>query len=125
MNKQLKYILLLALGAISVFAGIWYYNKYIKKPTTLPPADDNLPPVSDDPNPNNVFVDSPSSDSGKKAYSKFGNAVLYTKNFNTIRTVPKDELVGTITGQTRLNNEEEFYIIDNEKLVSKILVRVE
>lgn len=123
-KKIISVGIFLVLLAISVFAGAWYYNKYMRKKDTvaLPPA-----PV-DVLNPNNNFDDVSSPDTGKKAYSKYGNATTSTLNLVTVKTFAKDELIGTITGEKILgdtNTADYFYVIDEIYLVSKALVTVQ
>lgn len=122
-KKVISVGVFLALLAISVFAGVWYYNKYIRKKDTVA-----LPPPADTPNPNNTFDDVSSPDTGKKAYSKYGNATTYTLNLVTVKTFGQDELIGTITGEKILGDvgsEDYYYVIDNIYLASKALVTVQ
>lgn len=123
-----KHIILIVLAIISIFLAIWYYNKYMKKPS--PPVDNQPPsddaPPTDIPLSNSLALAS-SPDAGKKAYSKFGNAAVYNKALQTIKTPAKDALIGTVTGEAYMkeNTDDKFYIVDDKYLVSKDLVKIE
>lgn len=123
--------------AVSIVVGAWYYYRFIRPQNGVTPVTDTGNPSAEE---EFIFVQGISADSGKQAYSLYDGVALLDNNrltltqeekdsgiaVHTVRTLAKDELAGTVTGENPAIDTlglGETYMIDNRYIIGKDKVR--